>query len=171
MQTFWDLLYQCLGLGFEPKQLTFVQMTLRGLIVFVATLIMMRIGDRRALARKTAFDTVLMILLASMLARAINGSAAFFATIASAFAIVIVHRLVAQVSYEFKGFGNLIKGRDRVLVRNGSYQRKAMRASCISEDDLAEDLRLSAEMDKIEKVKIARLERSGDLSFILEEKS
>jgi uncharacterized membrane protein YcaP (DUF421 family) len=167
MQSFWNLLYQSLGLGFEPKQLTFIQITLRGLIVFVAALIMMRIGDRRALARKTAFDTVLIVLLASMLARAINGSAAFFATIASAFAIVVVHRLMAHVSYYFGGFGNLIKGRDRVLVRSGKYELKAMRVSAISKDDMAEDLRLSAEIEDIAKVEIARLERSGDLSFVL----
>lgn len=167
MQTFWDILYQSLGLGFEPKQLTFSQITLRGLIVFVAALIMMRIGDRRALARKTAFDTVLMILLASMLARAINGSAAFFATIASAFAIVIVHRLLAHAAFFLPALGNLIKGRDHILVRSGEFCRDVMRNSCVSEDDIMEDLRLSAEVEEIEKVKAARLERSGDLSFVL----
>lgn len=53
-------------------------------------------------------------------------------------------------------------------MRSGKYERKAMRASCVSEDDLAEDLRLSAEIEEIKKVKVARLERSGDLSFIVD---
>jgi uncharacterized membrane protein YcaP (DUF421 family) len=43
-----------------------------------------------------------------------------------------------------------------------------MRRTCVSEDDLTEDLRLSAKIEDIDKVKIARLERSGDLSFILQ---
>ena len=48
MQLFWDLMTPLLGLGAEPKNLTLVQIVLRGLIVFVAGLIMLRLGDRRA---------------------------------------------------------------------------------------------------------------------------
>jgi uncharacterized membrane protein YcaP (DUF421 family) len=169
MQAFWDLLYASLGLGIEPKELTFVQITIRGLIVFAAALIMMRIGDRRALARKTAFDTVLLVVLASVLARAVNGSAPFFATLGACFVIVIAHRLLAHVAFHFAAFGNLVKGRDKILVQNGDYRRDTMRQTAVSADDLGEDLRLSAEIEGIEKVKIARLERSGDLSFILKE--
>jgi uncharacterized membrane protein YcaP (DUF421 family) len=171
MQTFWNVLYAALGLGIEPKELTFMQITIRGLVVFVAALIMMRLGDRRALARKTAFDTVLLVLLASVLSRAINGSAAFFATLGACFVIVIVHRVLAHASFHFPAWGNLIKGRDRILVEDGSFRHETMRRSCVSEDDVAEDLRLSAEIEEIKKVKVARLERSGDLSFILKEKS
>ena len=170
MQTFWDLLYAWLGLGIEPKELTFTQITIRGLIVFVATLIMMRVGDRRALARKTAFDTVLLILLASVLARAINGSAAFFATLGACFVIVFLHRVLAFASFHSAALGNLIKGRDRTLVQSGKYCHEVMRGSCVSKDDIMEDLRLRAEIEEIAKVKTARLERSGDLSFILNEK-
>lgn len=167
MQTFWDSLYAWLGLGIEPKDLTFVQITLRGLIIFVCTLVMMRIGDRRALARKTAFDMLLLVLLASVLARAINGSAAFFATIGASFVIVIVHRLLAHAAYHWPLLGNLIKGRDKILVEGGNFCRDAMRRTAVTENDLREDLRLSAEIEEIAKVKVARLERSGDLSFIV----
>jgi uncharacterized membrane protein YcaP (DUF421 family) len=168
MQTFWNFLYLWLGLGIEPKDLTFSQITIRGLVVFVCALVMMRIGDRRALARKTAFDTVLIILLASVLARAINGSAAFFATIGACFVVVLVHRLLAHAAFYLPAFGSLIKGGEKVLVEDGKYCRVAMSRSGVSEDDLAEDLRLSAEIEEVTKVKRARLERSGDLSFVLE---
>ena len=56
----------------------------RGIIVFIATLAMIRLGHKRSLARKTAFDAVLIVILASVLSRAINGSSAFFATLAGA---------------------------------------------------------------------------------------
>jgi uncharacterized membrane protein YcaP (DUF421 family) len=167
MQTFWNLLYASLGLGIEPKELTFTQITICGFVVFVAALTMMRIGDRRALARKTAFDTILLVVLASVLARAVNGSAAFFATIGASFVIVIFHRLIAHVAYYLPALGNFIKGCDKTLVEDGHYCRATMRNNCVSEDDLIEDLRLSAKVEGISKVKVARLERSGDLSFIL----
>lgn len=81
MEAMWSSVQSILGLGIEPKELTFLQISLRGLVVFTVSLVMLRLGDRRALAQKTAFDTVLIVLLASVLSRAINGSAAFFATL------------------------------------------------------------------------------------------
>ena len=67
-----------LGLGSDAAALTFTQISLRGVIVFVAALVIVRCGDRRFLSQKTAFDAVLGFILASMLARAVNGTAAFF---------------------------------------------------------------------------------------------
>ncbi len=81
MNTFWDFLESLLGLAAEPRNLTFIQISLRGVIVMVAALVMIRLGTKRSLAEKTAFDAVLLIVLASVLARAVNGSAAFFPTL------------------------------------------------------------------------------------------
>ena len=92
MQSFWDFVEPLLGLGAEPKDLTFLQISLRGVIVFLATLIMVRLGHKRSLSRKTAFDAVLIVILASVLSRAINGSAAFFATLGGGLVLVLLHR-------------------------------------------------------------------------------
>src|SRR5438552_17184386 len=81
MDAFYNFIDPWLGLGSQPKDLTFLQISLRGIIVFLATLAITRIGHKRSLARQTAFDTVLIVILASVLTRAINGRAAFFATI------------------------------------------------------------------------------------------
>jgi hypothetical protein len=61
MQTTWEFLNTVLGLGVEPKNLTFFQISLRGFIVFAAALVKLRMGDRRALLQKTAFDAVLIV--------------------------------------------------------------------------------------------------------------
>src|ERR1700748_2549565 len=70
-----------LGIGLDPKNLTFLQIALRGIIVFAVTLLMVRLGDKRFLSQKTAFDAILGLILASMLARAVNGSSSFWATL------------------------------------------------------------------------------------------
>jgi uncharacterized membrane protein YcaP (DUF421 family) len=77
MNTFTSLLQALIGPDGQPKDLTLVQLCLRALIIFVLGLAMVRIGDRRSLAEKTGFDTLFMVLMAAVLARAINGSAAF----------------------------------------------------------------------------------------------
>ncbi len=45
----------------------------------------------------------------------------------------------------------------------------SMRRNHMCEHDLEEDLRLDAQMEDASKVKIARVERSGDISFIKKE--
>ncbi len=45
--------------------------------MFAAALVMVRSGDKRFFARKSAFDVILGFMLASVLSRAINGSAPF----------------------------------------------------------------------------------------------
>jgi uncharacterized membrane protein YcaP (DUF421 family) len=44
-----------------------------------------------------------------------------------------------------------------------------MRRNHISTHDLEEDLRLDAQMEDTSKVKVAHVERSGDISFIKKE--
>jgi uncharacterized membrane protein YcaP (DUF421 family) len=127
---------------------------------------MLRLGDRRALAQKTAFDTVLIILLASVLSRAINGSAAFFATLGGSFFLVLLHRLLAQCCCHSHTLGRWVKGEPHVLVRDGNYERPAMRRKSVTVHDIDEDMRLSAQIEDVTDVKTARLERSGDLSFV-----
>jgi uncharacterized membrane protein YcaP (DUF421 family) len=166
MNTFSHFVEALLGLGAEPKELTSLQVSIRGIIVFVATLIIVRLSSKRSLAEKTAFDAALIIIIASVLARAINGSAPFVPTIVVGFVLVTLHRLFAVGAYFSHAFGILIKGKAVVLVENGKLLRENMRLNHISEHDLEEDMRLDAKTEELSKIKVARVERSGDISFI-----
>src|SRR5438046_6732149 len=122
-----------LGLGRDAAHLTFLQISLRGLVVFVATLVIVRCGDRRFLSQKTAFDAVLGFILASMLARAVNGTAALFPTIGGGFVLVVLHRVLAHWSRQSHAVGVLIKGRSDVIVRDGALDESASPRNRLSE--------------------------------------
>jgi uncharacterized membrane protein YcaP (DUF421 family) len=166
MDALWNNLSAVMGIGVEPKNFTFLQISLRGIIVLLAALAMLRLGHKRSLARKTPFDAVLLVILASVLARAINGSAPFLATLGGSFVIVMLHRLLAAVAFYSHPIGALLKGEPEVIVQDGRILRNVMRRNHVSEHDLEEDLRLDAQCESIEEVKVARIERSGDISFI-----
>lgn len=166
MNAFWNFFQTLLGLSVEPKDLTFVQISLRGIIVFLATLIMVRLGHKRSLAHRTPFDAILLVILASVLSRAINGSAAFFATIGGGVVLVMLHRLFAHLAYYSHGFGILVKGKPDVIVRDGECDFPVMRRNHVSTHDLEEDMRLNAHLDELAQVRLARVERSGEISFI-----
>ncbi|MGA8471394.1 MAG: YetF domain-containing protein [Pseudolabrys sp.] len=59
----------------------------------------------------------------------------------------------------------LVKGTETTVIRDGKVDRKALAASHMSDDDLAEDLRQQG-VEMATEVKSARLERSGKLSVI-----
>lgn len=166
MNALWNFVSPLLGLGVEPRDLTFVQISLRGVVVFIATLIMVRLGHKRSLSRKTAFDAVLLVILASVLSRAINGSAAFFATLGGGVVLVLLHRLLAFIAFHSHWFGCLIKGLPEVIIEDGDFVLGTMRRNHISTHDVEEDMRLSLRDDDVSKVKKGRVERSGDISFI-----
>jgi len=166
MNAFSEFVQALLGLGVDAKELTSLQVSMRGIIVFVATLVMVRIGSKRSLAEKTAFDAALMIIITSVLARAINGSAPFVPTLVVGFVLVLLHRLFALGAYASHAFGILVKGKPVVIVENGRINRRNMRVNHITQHDLEEDMRLDAEIEDRSKIKIARVERSGDISFI-----
>lgn len=120
-----------LGLGVESKELTFLQISMRGVVVLIATLIIVRLGQKRSLGKKTAFDAVLLVILASALARAINGSAAFFPTLGGCLVIVLFHRLLGLAACRWHWLGVLMKSHPDILVLNGELQRDAMRCNHI----------------------------------------
>ena len=164
-----DFLRPLLGLGEEPKQLTTIQVSLRAIIVFTVTIALVRVADKRFLSRKTAFDVVLGLILASVMARAVNGSAPLVPTLFGGFILVLAHRLLALISRRSHAVGKLIKGKDDLIIEKGQVDHAALKKHNFSEHDLMEDLRLQGIQSPAE-VESARIERSGDLSVIKKEK-
>jgi uncharacterized membrane protein YcaP (DUF421 family) len=155
-----------LGLGLDAADLTFLQISLRGVLVFAAALAIIRCGDRRFLSQKTAFDAVLGFILASMLARAVNGTAAFFPTLGGGFVLVLLHRLLAAWARRSHVVGNAIKGRSDTVIRDGVMDTGAATRNRLSAHDVMEDLRLHGNVGEIADVALAVFERNGQISVV-----
>ena len=161
-----SMVTSALGLGRDAASLTFWQISVRGVIVFFAALVIVRLGDRRFLSQKTAFDAVLGFILASMLARAVNGNSAFFPTLGGGLVLVLLHRALAAWSRRSHALGNLIKGRSTVVIRDGQLDTAAADRNRLSEHDVLEDLRLHGNVEQIEDVRLAVFERNGQISVV-----
>jgi uncharacterized membrane protein YcaP (DUF421 family) len=155
-----------LGLGLEPKNLTFLQIALRAVLVFIVSLAIVRVANKRFLAKLTAFDAILGFILASMLARAVNGSASFFPTLGGGFVLVGVHAVLAELSFRFEKFGRLVKGCPQTIVKDGQPDRNVMVSAKISEKDLLEEARLNGRVASLDEIQLATLERNGKISVV-----
>jgi uncharacterized membrane protein YcaP (DUF421 family) len=158
------------GLGIEPKDLTALQLTSRGILILLVALVLMRLGAKRALARKTPLDVILIVIVGSLLSRSINGSGPLFGTIAAATVMVVLHRLLEFAAYACHPLGVAMKGAPGLIVEDGRFVKKTMAQNHVTERDVEEDLRLDGKTDDIADVRVARLERSGDISFLYKEK-
>lgn len=155
-----------LGLEASPENIRFDQMALRGVVVFVVSLAIVRLGEKRFLPHKTAFDAILFFILASMLSRAINGSAAFFPTLGVGFVLIGLHRLLAALAFRSHCFGSLIKGKETTLMKDGKILDESLRRHHITHEDLLEEMRINGSTSNPSEVQQALYERSGEISIV-----
>jgi uncharacterized membrane protein YcaP (DUF421 family) len=153
-----------LGLHRQAQDLSLAHILLRAIIIFFAVLVMLRLAEKRFLAQRNTLDTLLGLVLGSMLARAINGSERFFETIAAGFSLVILHRILAWACCRYHVIGLYCKGRPQILVENGKIKDEVLLRHHVSKHDLEEDLRLKTGSDEIQRIQKAQLERNGEIS-------
>ncbi|HLV00427.1 MAG TPA: YetF domain-containing protein [Acidobacteriota bacterium] len=166
MNELWSNLSWILGLDLDPKEMNALQMGLRTVLVYTASLVIVRLGQRRLIADQTAFDIVVGFMLGSLLGRSINGSAPLLESIIAGAVLVGLHWLIAFLTYHSRLLGKLAKGeRDVILIQDGVIQNEAMRRQRLSDRDLHQSLRLNNILNPKE-VKIAYLERNGRISSI-----
>jgi uncharacterized membrane protein YcaP (DUF421 family) len=163
-----SIMFNVIGVGHDD--LTAWQIGLRAFIIYLIAILLVKFGEKRFMSKNTAFDMILGIILGSVLSRAITGNASFFNVIVAGVILVGIHYLFAFVSYYSDGFGSFIKGSPRILVKDGEIQWDNMRKSHISNQDLEMALYSNGKVTELSQVKVARFERSGDISVIPREK-
>lgn len=169
MSNIWQGLGWLLGLGEE--KLSVSQMALRAGIVYVAAILIVRLGEKRFMGKSTTFDVILGIVFGSVMSRAITGNAPFFPALAAGFVLVCLHWVFAALAFHSDSFGTLVKGRSRLLVRDGQLLWNNMRESHASEKDLKEAMRLKGIHPDLSEVESAHFERSGDISVVRQRRS
>jgi uncharacterized membrane protein YcaP (DUF421 family) len=150
------------GIGLESQEMASWQMALRAVIVYAVTLAMIRLGKKRFMGKATAFDMILGIMLGSIVSQAITANAPLVPALTATAALIALHSVLKAVACRWHGFGEMIKGRPRMIVRDGRKDEEAMRTAYLTDRDLEEDLRRHG-MTSIDDIAEARLERNGDV--------
>lgn len=142
------------------------QMALRAVVIYVTAILLVRLGQKRFMGKNTAFDVILGIILGSVLSRGITGNAPFVPTVAAGAMLVALHWLFSVASFYWRPFGRVVKGEERVLVKDGEIQWRNMQRSHIGRHDLEMAIRNTGKAARLEDVAEAHFERSGEISVI-----
>lgn len=137
-----------------------------GTLAYAGLLLFLRASGKRTLAKLNAFDLVVSVAIGSTLASTLLSNTVALAEGLTALALLIVLQwLVARLSLASPGFARAIRSEPRILMRNGEFCIRAMRAERVTKTELAQVLRAngSTQPDDADTV---ILESDGSFSVI-----
>jgi uncharacterized membrane protein YcaP (DUF421 family) len=148
------------------KDLDALQMSSRGVVMFIVAFLLIRISGRRSFGIRTPLDNIITISLGAIISRAVVGASPFVPVILCCLTIVVLHRLFGWLIVHHKGFGRFMEGEKIPLFEDGKFKGPDMEKGLVCQEDVMQGVRKSAlteDMNSIEKV---FMERNGEISAI-----
>lgn len=151
--------------------LSSLQMCLRAIAVFFLALILIRFTGMRVFGIKTAFDTCIIIMLGSVLSRAVVGASPFVPTILASATLVIIHKVIARLSVSNQKISHMVKGKPLSIYKDGILNEKNLKKCSLSFGDVMEEVRLNVNDTSLENIAEIFMERTGEISVIEKKKT
>ena len=150
----------------EGKDLNALQMSSRGVVMFIIALILLRVSGRRSFGLRTPLDNIIVILLGAVMSRAVVGASAFVPVVVCCFVIVLLHRLFGWFIAHSRWFGGFVEGEKITLYDNGKFNDHNMKRALVCKEDIMQGVRKSALTENIEDISKVYIERNGEISSI-----
>jgi uncharacterized membrane protein YcaP (DUF421 family) len=163
-----DVLIKIFG---EGRDLSALQMSCRGIVIFIIALLLIRISGRRSFGIRAPLDNIIVILLGAILSRAVVGVSAFVPVVVACLVIVIVHRFVSWLIANSKVVAKLVESDKIILYKEGKYIQSNLKRVQLTEEDAMQGVRKSALTESLDEIKHIYIERNGEISAIRKEKS
>lgn len=136
----------------------------RGIIVYVFLLVLLRVSGKRQIGQLAPFDLVLLLVLSNAVQNAMNGGDnSVGAGLISAITLVLLNYAVGYMTYRSKRLEGLIEGRPKVIVHNGEIFRDVMNREKLTQHELEAAFR-AAGCSCAAEVHFAILENNGQIS-------
>jgi uncharacterized membrane protein YcaP (DUF421 family) len=135
----------------------------RAAAVYVFMLIVIRALGKRTVGNFSAFDLLVALMLGEVVDEIIYGDVRFLQGAAAIVAIGALAYADAWLSYA--GMDTVLEGKPTVVIRDGEYDRKGMRAERMNEHDVLAHLREEGIHDMRE-VHLAVVEIDGTVSVL-----
>ena len=139
----------------------------RAVAIYLFLMVIFRVAGKRSLAQITTFDFVLLLVIGEATQQALLGND--FSMIHAFIAIVTLIALDIGLSLfqrRFTWLGRWLDDVPLLLVQDGEQLRKPMAKSRISESDILHAARTTQGLERMDQVKYAVLERTGEISII-----
>ena len=137
---------------------------LRGVVVYVFLILLLRLTGKRQVGQLSPFDLVLLLVLSNAVQNSMNGGDnSLVGGLVSATTLVAVNYLVGFLTFKNKRMEALIEGRPLVLIHNGKLFEDVMARAQLTHHELDSALR-QAGCDCVAQVHCAILENNGSIT-------
>jgi uncharacterized membrane protein YcaP (DUF421 family) len=142
------------------------ELIVRGTIVYVFLLILLRLTGKRQIGQLAPFDLVLLLVLSNAVQNSMNGGDnSLVGGLISAATLVALNYGVGYATFKSKKLEALIEGRPQVIIHNGKVFEDVMRSAKLTHHELSAALRRSG-CTCAEEVQMAILENNGSISIV-----
>ena len=139
----------------------------KAVVVYLVLWLVIRSTGRRTLGQLTVFDLILFMIIGGSTGRALMGQDY---SLTNAFLViatfVVMDVAVSFVERDLPGVGRILKGVPTIVVENGHVLRGRLRRARITEEEVLESARRRHGLERIDDIKYAILEPSGEISII-----
>ena len=143
-----------------------MDIVVRSVLAFVFIYFLMRIVGRRELSTLEPFDLILLVVIGDIAQQGITQSDhSFTGLVLSTGTFALMTMLVAYVGFRFRRLRPILEGVPLVLVQDGKAVEPNLRRERITIEELEAEARL-AQIESLDRVRFAVLERGGRISFI-----
>jgi len=138
----------------------------RGVVVYLFLLIILRITGKRQVGQLAPFDLVLLLVLSNAVQNSMNaGDNSLLGGLISATTLVALNYLVGFATFNNKKLEALIEGRPQVIIHNGKVLEDVLAKAQLTHHELNAALR-AAGCACAEEVQAAILENNGSISVL-----
>jgi uncharacterized membrane protein YcaP (DUF421 family) len=139
---------------------------LRGLIIYLFLIALLRLTGKRQVGQMSPFDLVLLLVLSNAVQNAMNGGDnSVIGGMVSAVTLVAANWIVGLLTYRNKKIEALVEGRPELLIHNGRLYQKALEHAKLTRHEVMNALR-DAGCASVEDAHAAFLENDGTISVI-----
>lgn len=140
------------------------ELILRGTLVYILLIVLLRISGKRQIGQMAPFDLVLLLVLSNSIQNAMNGGDnSVTAGVISAITLVGLNHIIGTLTFRSKKIEALIEGRPDVLIHNGNLFTDVMKRSHLTHHELNAALRGNG-CASIQEVHYAILENNGQIT-------
>lgn len=144
-----------------------METVLRGVAIYMVLLVVIRLSGRRTLGEMAPFDFVLLLIVAETTQQALLGED--FSVTNSIVLIITLFTTDAVFSYAKQWSPRAARwmdGQATVLISLGELDKRALSRARVSLEDVLEAARRQHGLERLDQIKFAVLEVSGNISIV-----
>ncbi|MEW5848630.1 MAG: YetF domain-containing protein [Myxococcota bacterium] len=140
---------------------------LRVVVIYVFLIVLFRMAGKRSMAETTPFDLLMLLVLSEVTQQAmVDEDHSLTNALIMITTFVGLDVILSLLKQRFPMLGKVLDGRPLLLVDQGRPLKERMEKSRVDEEDILSAARRLHGLERMDQVKYAVLETSGDISII-----